>query len=671
MGEDDAGGTPAKNARNHGAKVRGAILPWRCWLAPVLLGVPLAVLIGSYQTLPALLQQGYFHFHLYRTGLQCLTQAIDRWVPGLVGFLLLLVLSAWLGALARGHAGKILRQALPLAVIVAGVSVAYLRLPALPLLARDTVHEFLMRAPLLLAAPATRGILLAVLLIVAGAFLWARRRLAGSAATAPSRCRLLHATLAGAVTTIAVLVILLWGGGHLAAWALAARERNALADRPNVIFIMADTLRADHLGCYHYDLPTTPNLDQLARDGLRFASAQAQSSWTLWSVNSLMTSRYPATLFPAQPELPQSPLLGTFRTQLWYPTLAEVLRENGYATYAIVSNPYLRRNAVNTQGYDAYDDSPLAILDTAPTSPAVTRAALARLASLKKRKFFLYLLYMDPHAPYLPHPGFAFGNSAREVGGVPAGTDPARWAKRRQDLRLYDAEIGFTDHHIGRLLDALKREGLYDDALIVFFSDHGEEFLDHGRFGHMRTVYEEVIRVPLIVKLPRQHRGIVVRGTFPLIDLYPSLLAYLGIDASTLGPAGEVADLPNLVRCKEQPLFSETVQGVRSVRVGERKYILDHPAGNPRAVGMEQAEFYDLAADPGERHNLLRESPAAAAPLVALLQTHDSEQRLAWRAFTRQYAGAKQEIPLPTGQDRQLLKRLQTLGYLNGGGVPP
>ena len=647
---------------------------WRFWAAPILLGMPVAIAIGVYISLPTILQHGYFHFHLFRTGLILLGQEIDRWAPGIVGFLLLLQWAFLVGNRMAGRAGKALCVALPLAVTVATAVFCVFRFPEVRLPLQNFARDLPPLAAGVFAHPVTLGLLFAALLAIL-----VRIRHRGSAlpVSPHQRHRAFRRVLAGVLTAGACLCIIAYLGIHLAVPVLNIREGRAAAGRPNVIFIMADTLRADHVGCYGYDLPTTPNIDRFARESTRFEHAVAQSSWTVWSVGSLMASRYPESLFPRWIDRSQTlPFAGYF-PQLFYPVLAEVLRDKGYATHAVISNPYLKGHPTNTQGYDGYDDSPLAIPLSSPSSPAVTEAALKRLQAIEERKFFLYLLYMDPHSPYLQHPEFSFGGSAQDAArdALAAVKDPAQRQSRRDMLRAYDSDIALTDHYIGQFLDTLKQQGLYDDALIVFFSDHGEEFLEHGRFGHLETVYEEVIQVPLIIKFPQQRQGRVVRGTFALIDLYPSVLKYLHIDASALALQGQAFDLPTLLRCPERPLYAATVEGVQGVRDGARKYIrtLDAAqlekqmrAGVAADLPIRRLETYDLTADPLEQTNLLPEFPALAAPLAALLQGHDddvhfSETNALARGWPFRQASTDRQV------DADLIKQLRSLGYLNPG----
>ena len=426
-----------------------------------------------------------------------------------------------------------------------------------------------------------------------------------------------------------------------------------LGTGPNIIFIMVDALRPDHLGCYGYDLPTTPNIDRFAAESTRFEHAVAQSSWTLWSLESIMTSRYPNVLLAANEGLKMRP--GT--ELLLYPTLAEVLKNQGYSTSAVVANPLLGIEPGFKQGYDSFDNAPAKVnMDCRETSPSVTEHATARLREVKEKPFFLFLLYMDAHAPYYTNQGFTFGDSAKDRAirdVIAADHPPVRMVERQEALREYDSEIGYTDHYLGLFFEELKKQGLYDDALIVFFADHGEEFLEHGGYGHMTTVYQEVLRVPLIVKFPGQQKGRVIAGTFPLLDLAPSVLLQANIAAGALGMQGKAIKLTALLRSAEQPFFAFTQQQVQSITNGQYKLIHGPCQGAPGEPPEVKLELYDLTADPLERHNLVKEKPEVVANLLALLKEREVQPTT-----------AEGKNPLAT-TDAELLKQLEALGYIN------
>jgi len=431
--------------------------------------------------------------------------------------------------------------------------------------------------------------------------------------------------------------------------------------KPNIIFIMSDALRADHLGCYGYDLPTSPNLDRFAKDSTRFERAIAQASWTGWSVASLFTSRFPDALVTPTDELKLRP---GCQDVLMYPTLQEILQKHGYATRAIIANPILKMTPGFSHGFDVFDSSPgRANMTCQETSPLVTDLAIARMQELKDRPFFLFLLYMDTHQPYYANPGFTFGDSAHDavyqMALKNATTEQLR--SRQQALHDYDSEIGYTDKHLGRFLDELKAQGLYDNTMIVFFGDHGDEFLEHGGYGHMNTLYQEVLSVPLIIKMPNQQKGRVVAGAFPLIDIMPSVLLTAGIEQDKLGLEGKAVKISALLRCAEQPIYSFTYQQQRCVISGQYKLIEKgvppvtappkEPATGP--IYPYALELYDLSEDPLERHNLAEEKLAIFPHLLELLHT-------------RRTTGAAGSAKLPlSAADAELLKQLEALGYVN------
>ena len=276
-------------------------------------------------------------------------------------------------------------------------------------------------------------------------------------------------------------------------------------DRPlNVLLITVDTLRADHLGCYGYDRPTSPRIDALAEESLVFDDAQATSSWTLPSLVSLMTSVYPSSHGCVKRDI----ALGDS-----FETLAEKLRDEGYYTGGIVSQAFASRRYGLDRGFQSFDDD-LAELSRGhelfkKTSQTITGKAekwlKARAAEPDPRPWFLWLHYFDPHVAYVSHAGYSeqFGT--------------------KEELDLYDGEIAWTDFHVGRVLDVLGESGLDEHTLIVFTSDHGEEFSDHGGLYHRNTLYREVLHVPLIVRVPQGERGRTNRPT-SLVDVAPTIL---------------------------------------------------------------------------------------------------------------------------------------------------
>lgn len=426
---------------------------------------------------------------------------------------------------------------------------------------------------------------------------------------------------------------------------------------PNVLFIAIDTLRVDHVGCYGAERDATPSVDALAADAVRFERAYATAPWTIPSVGSMVTGLYPsrhtATSFPRA--LPDD-----------VTTLAEILKSEGYATAGVVSHWAIGRKHNFQQGYDVYLDSEGKGHDHVST-PGVTRQALEQLETLAAgdAPFLLFVHYFDPHYNYLHHSeyGFASPSAGRLKGGEPIGTLTQMTGdltpQETQFLRdLYDEEIRFTDDGVGRLLERLRALGLEDDTLIVFTADHGEEFLDHGRLGHTKTLYEELVRVPLIVRLPGRpdRAGAVQPRPVSLVSLTPTVLDLLGVDAARFPfQAGSIAPLVEgateggpetaFFEVDFVPVKTQRVEVHKKGLAGARfKLVRDDTNG--------EVELYDLDADPLETSNLRDLRPELTAELVA--------------ALDRSIALARSE-PLDI-RERTLtedeIRTLKSLGYL-------
>jgi arylsulfatase A-like enzyme len=269
--------------------------------------------------------------------------------------------------------------------------------------------------------------------------------------------------------------------------------------QPNILLITIDTLRADHLGSYGYGRPTSPSIDRLAESGLLFERALSPAPWTLPSMATLHTSLYP----------PEHGAIGA-RTPLRedVTTLAESLQSVGYDTIGFVTHVFVGRRYGLAQGFHVFDDS-LALGDEAVTSQDLTRNALRYLRRRGREPFFLWVHYFDPHMSYLRHPEFGFlpADSPRQLGYEELHTaEPALRDDSVPDPfsletveGIYDEEIAFTDAAIGRLLEGIERMTLDRPTVTVLTADHGEYFMERGRFGHGRDVYDELVHVPLII----------------------------------------------------------------------------------------------------------------------------------------------------------------------------
>jgi arylsulfatase A-like enzyme len=282
----------------------------------------------------------------------------------------------------------------------------------------------------------------------------------------------------------------------------------------NVLIVLLDTVRWDHLGCYGYPENTSPAIDRLAADGVRFHRLMPQSSWTRPSVASLLTSTYP----------PVHGAEGRYDpVRAGLPDLAEALNRQGYASLGLTTNPnclpvwglgnrftrYTSITGENKQSADA----------------AAIDAAVEGIAALAGRPWFVYLHLMAAHRPYTAPTGYA--DRFRPDRYV--GTRPQR--RVQADLVSYDGEIAWADEQVGRLMDALKESGCYENTLILLLSDHGEQFLEHGRQGHGVSLYEEELRVPFIVKLPGgAWPGESRQALVEMVDVAPTILDLLALE---------------------------------------------------------------------------------------------------------------------------------------------
>jgi len=641
----------------------------------LLIGIALAMITGICGLLLSSTQSdfiplsNYVGHRLYATVADVLLTGIHRWLPWTAGAALLLAIAVRISEYGSGRVRLGLRIGLPLLALCALVFWYLQNHPAHLLGLHSIAWRLSIRIRDFLLSP---YVLVLPLLMLA----WVerrlrRRRLAASLPPTPevesARQPLLFARSArcwrivgtGGIGVLVVSYFML----ALAVGLFHLQQRWALQYQPNIIVILPDTLRPDHLGCYGYDLPTSQHIDQFAQHSTRFSNVIAQSSWTLWSVESMLKSQYPDVLFKShipsmrQLEIELQTVAGANNQLRAYTSLAQVLHDRGYVTNAVISNPWLAGTAMNRQGYDFYDRSPVMLNARGQeTASTITRIAIDRLRELGDHKFFMFLHYMDPHDPYLQHDGFVFEDSLQDVAIEPViahHITREQLQNRRHDLHRYNSEIAFTDHHIGKFLDALKRQGLYDDALIIFLSDHGEEFREHGATGHQRTVNQEVIQVPLIIKFPGQQEGRVVEGAFPLIDLFPSLMAYLGYSHAHLNLQGDAVDLTTIIRMQAKPIFSSTTTPAKCIIFGPQKYIFTE--------GASVEEYFDLSTDPLEQRNLLPNPPAPSDHVIAMFKAWDKHNAL--RTLSRMDADINRRrrriVP-----DTSLIEHLRALGYL-------
>jgi arylsulfatase A-like enzyme len=375
-------------------------------------------------------------------------------------------------------------------------------------------------------------------------------------------------------------------------------------DPPNILIYLVDCLRADHVGAYGYPRPTTPEIDALARDGVVFENVYSCASWTKPSVGCLFTSLYPTShgARTVDAVLDGHPA-----------TLAEVLGARGYATAAWVANPLVATSAFGlARGFDRVvqvgEGSPSMNLNRLNADAAqITRDVVSWLGHRSEWRFFAYIHSLDLHAEYRPRPPFD------QVFVNPQATGAAR------DVDLYDNELAYNDRELGRVVQALKRLSLYDNTLIVVTADHGEEFGEHGTFRHGRSLYDSLLHVPLILKLPRSRQsGRRVGALASNVDIAPTLLDLAGL-APAPGFRGVSlrAALDDGRTALRQSVLAEQIspkEVLYAARDSRFKYVY-------QLIPEPRQMLFDLERDPAEQANLLPGIPDGARGLMSELFT--------------------------------------------------
>lgn len=428
--------------------------------------------------------------------------------------------------------------------------------------------------------------------------------------------------------------------------------------RPNVIFVVLDALRADHVGAYGYRRDTTPFIDRLARDGVRFERAFAPASMTRMSVPSYLASVYPAAHGIIKRSQPAHERLLM---------LAEVLRNAGYATAAWMPNPSLEQVYRFYYGFDAYYDGdrllPFVEDDDIPehqrweTASTIQHSALGWLgAQAADTPVFMYLHYRDIHAPYVPPPPYdtmyrpegpprPFPKNIFQWHNYSYLRHPAHQDDVNFYLAQYDGDIRYTNDQVERFFGELRRRGVLDDALVIVTADHGEAFMEHWALDHGRTLFDEVVHVPLILQVPGGGgAGRVVPALVELVDVAPTVLDYVGLPAPAVFAGRSLRPLIDGTGEAKDAVYLEGPDAM-AVRTERWKLIVDRET---RAETL-----YDLAADPGEQQPLKpAERPGEAAALSARLSQHLDGASLARTEAAPAALSATQR------------RKLEALGYL-------
>ena len=439
-------------------------------------------------------------------------------------------------------------------------------------------------------------------------------------------------------------------------------------DRPDVYFIVIDTLRADSLGCYGNPREVTPELDAFADECWVFEQASSASGWTLPSVASLLTGAWPTMHRALGKKTRLTPISEDM------PTLAEMLRDDGYQTHGVANAAFVSPRLGLARGFDEFDHHHAYNQQIRRVDVSVD-LFLEQVDATRRVPSFGLLHVFDPHLDYDP-PEEVRGTFAPEH---PTLSPPLTMKQCRElgDPRnpdaeeniaflegLYLEEVHFVDRQLGRLFDELRARGRYDDALIVVTSDHGEEFWEHGGFEHGHTLYDELVRVPLLVKPPGGAAGERTAEPVRVLDVVPTVLEFAGLEspASVVGASLLPLIDPNSREPRPQEprlvLTEATLYGVDQygLREGRWKYLFDLDPRSPR-----RRQLFNLESDPGELHDLVSTEPERADAMHGRLL--ELRRELTERA--KSYAPAPVRNMSPR-EAENVQAMLESLGYLRG-----
>ncbi len=487
---------------------------------------------------------------------------------------------------------------------------------------------------------------------------------------------------------IRVGVLLLAGGVLLAgcekqpdkgAQSAALENVKPTGPRPNIIVFSIDTLRPDHLGCYGYARATSPNIDAFAGEGALFENAISASSWTLPAHASLFTGVACSVHGCTNTDR---------RLHDKYYTLAERLRDAGYATVGFFSGPYLHPVFGLDQGFDQYIDCTSyaglmkaaaektgtvegskiwEAMDRDITNPRVLEAVQKWLAGNERKPFFMFIHMWDVHFDFIPPPPFDKKFDPDYTGPVTGERfffDPKiNKDMPRRDLEhliaLYDGEIAWTDMHFGKIIDDLRSRGLLDSSVVIVTADHGTAFFEHGLKGHRNTLFDELIRVPLIVRFPRRvPAGLRIAQQARMVDILPTVLDLADfmpprLMGQSLAPlfAGGKTD-------RDDPAISELDtwgHHFESFRRLERKIVWD--------LSSDRGAVFDLEQDPTE-HAAVRDK---RSPVVRACIRDLKFSRGLLKRFRERYPRSPKISDLPD----ELFRKLESLGYVGGARSEP
>jgi arylsulfatase A-like enzyme len=452
-----------------------------------------------------------------------------------------------------------------------------------------------------------------------------------------------------------VRIVLLWCLVSAAAFAPSAASGRT---RLNIVLITVDALRADHLGVYGYSRPTSPSIDAFAKEAVVVSDAISQAPYTKASIASLLTGLYPTAhkTYTTGVSLGQLMTTGigtgtlpaTDVLSAGLQTLPEALRDAGFETFALTSNPFLIADFGFAQGFDHFRF--ISEHGEFASARLMLAEAMKALERRSRRPFFLWVHLMEPHSPYTPPEPY---RSMFPPLAPPRPINPSvipPWIRIGDSIDLnlyqarYDGEVRTADAAIGGFVQALRRRRLWDRTVVVLTADHGESFMEHGVLEHNTWLYDELVHVPLVIRIP----GVAprrVRTQVQLVDLYPTLARIAGAKLPTGLHGGDRLTALQGRAAAASYAYSEVVGRRFAIRTPEWKYISSLQGGR---------QLFDLRADPREQNNLAREQPARVEQLERDLQ------RVVASAVKSGQRVRGQSSPVAP----EVLKQLRSLGYI-------
>lgn len=429
----------------------------------------------------------------------------------------------------------------------------------------------------------------------------------------------------------------------------------------NILFILIDTLRPDHLGCYGYERETSPNIDKIAAEGIVFTDFHTVCPWTNPTIASLFTGRYPQSVFPPA----KHPQAIKQRLPKELDTLAEILRGEGYRTFALVDHPSISKQLNYDRGFEEYTELFFKRgwhqwLGT--QSSNILKDFSELLDKCQDNHFFIYLHLIYPHQPYSPPPPFNefFGEGFKKL--CPE--------EREGVINLYDGEIKYTDELLGDVFLDLKARNLLDQTYIMMTSDHGEGFWEHGLWEHGNSLFNELLKVPLIIYPPggRSAASAQIDNLTSYISLFPTIMDFADIKNFPEVEGQSLAKYFHGKKSRESNkiIFSESPHSffinAISCQTDQYKFIyrprrpiINFSRAKNDILSNRFIQLFNIKADPEEKNNLRTVKKEFIKKIGIKLIRHKMENDKKRMRLEQD----KQKL-----QDKDYIEKLKSLGYI-------